>query len=168
MFYKGRIPFILFFLFSSSLSWGDQTTQVALPVTVTVIPACVLETPTPVSFGNYNPTAKEDDKAEGEVFLTCTKGTRYVIALDAGLSNNATVTTRKMRIVGVGDDELGYDLYQDASYTKNWGNKPDIDAYPQTTATGQSEKITVYGRIKPLQAVAAGFYSDQVTINLNF
>ncbi|MES2997972.1 MAG: spore coat protein U domain-containing protein [Pseudomonadota bacterium] len=139
----------------------------SLPVSATVIAACLVGTVTPVAFGNYDPTSPTDNIAGiGVIPVTCTNGTSYTIGLGAGTFSGATVTTRRM--TGTTPAGLAYGLFQNVPRTTNWGNTPVTETPPAVTATGTSQSVNVYGKITALQAVAAGNYTDTVVITVNF
>lgn len=161
-----KILFILFALFMSPVTWAATATG-TLPVSATVIAACLVGTVTPVAFGNYDPTSPTDNIAgQGVIPVTCTNGTSYTIGLNAGTFAGATVTTRRM--TGTSPAGLAYGLFQNVGRTTNWGNTPGTDTPAAVIATGTSQSVNVYGKITALQAVLAGGYSDSVTITVNF
>ncbi|BBB14875.1 spore coat protein U [Candidatus Rickettsiella viridis] len=166
MLFRVKILLILFTLFMSQLTWAATATG-TLPVSATVIAACLVGTVTPVAFGNYDPTSTTDNIAgQGVIPVTCTNGTSYTIGLNAGTFTGATVTTRRM--TGTSAAGLAYGLFQNTGRTTNWGNTPGTDTPAAVVATGTSQSVNVYGKITALQAVAAGSYSDSVTITVNF
>lgn len=70
-----KILLILVTLFMSQLTWAATATG-TLPVSATVIAACLVGTVTPVAFGNYDPTSATDNTAgQGVIPVTCTNGT---------------------------------------------------------------------------------------------
>lgn len=61
---------------------------------------------------------------------------------------------------------MAYELYQDASRSKVWGN--DGDALLSATGTGLAETKTVYVRVPQNQNVPAGTYTDTIIATVSF
>lgn len=94
---------------------------------------------------------------ESNVTVTCTKDTGITIGLDQGANG---------RHLKSGDNLLAYELYQDASRSKVWGN--DGDALLSATGTGLAETKTVYVRVPQNQNVPAGTYTDTIIATVSF
>jgi spore coat protein U-like protein len=95
----------------------------------------------------------------------CTQGTSFFVALDAGTTSGATVTTRAMTS---GSNVLNYSLYQDVSRTANWGNTAGGNTPAATTASTLINPLTVHGRIPKNQNAPAGSYSDTITVTVSY
>jgi len=141
---------------------SNATTTMA--VSANVQSACVV-TSNSLSFGNYNPTVGSPTDATTTFNVTCTTGTSFTVGLNAGTTSGATVTTRQM---ANGASTLGYALYSDTNHTSNWGNTPGTDTPTATVAGTSASTFTIYGRIPAQQNVAAGAYTDTVTITINY
>lgn len=141
-----------------------QTTQTTMDVSATVVKACVVSA-TNLAFGDYDPTATIPSDATSSVTVTCTPGTSFSVGLNAGTTSGSTVTNRRM---ASGGNRLSYVLYSDAARTTNWGNTPGSDTPAAVTAISSPTVLTVYGRVPALQAVAAGSYTDTVTITVSY
>lgn len=152
----------------SALLWssagGAVTTTTTFPVTATVLKACVVSA-NPLSFGSYDPTAATPLDASTTLSVLCTVGSSFTVGLNAGTGTASTVAARKMTN---GANTLNYALYQEAARTNNWGNTPGTDTPPATTAPILPTSLTVYGRIAAGQNVAAGGYTDTVTVTVNY
>lgn len=103
--------------------------------------------------------------------VTCTKGSPYSIALNAG-SNPETpgdVTTRRMIGVDTANtaDFVAYNLYQDASRSTVWGDGTSGTALSSQTGTGAEVTHTIYGRV-PTTNHTVGNYLDTVTATVTF
>lgn len=140
------------------------TASTTFAVTTTVLTACTV-TALPLTFATYDPTAAGNTDGTSTLSVLCTAGTPYNIALDKG-TNGASVTTRKMKLVS-GADELGYQLFTNSGRTTNWGTTVGTDTLAGT-ATGLLQAVTVYGRIPAGATVAAGAYTDTVTVTVNY
>ncbi|HEX7389293.1 MAG TPA: spore coat U domain-containing protein [Acidiphilium sp.] len=137
------------------------TATTTFAVTATVQATCTV-TATNLAFGTY--TGVVDD-ASSTVSVTCTDTTPYNVGLNAGTATGATVTTRKM--TGPSTSLLGYGLYQDSAYTKNWGQTVGTDTVAGT-GTGAVQDLTVYGQVPAGQYVTPGAYSDTITVTVSY
>lgn len=119
-------------------------------------------TTSPVAFGAVDVTSGANDDATGGISVTCTSGTAWAAAADAGNGTGATVTDRKMMS---GTGLLNYALYTDSGRTTNFGGANTISG----TGSGSAQASTVYGRVPSGQTtVPAGSYADSVTISLTY
>ena len=132
-----------------------------LGVSAEVTGACNVTT-TAVDFGSVDVTSGANDDANGGISVTCTFGTPWTAAADAGDGDGATVTARKMTS---GSDTLNYALYTDVTRLVNFGGANTLTG----TGTGLAQARTVYGRVASGQTgVPAGSYADSVTISLTY
>jgi len=137
----------------------DATSTFA--VSATVIASCVVVGGVPLAFGNYDGTQND---ATTTFSVTCTTGTSYTVALDAGGGSGASTTTRKMTYL---TNTLDYTLYSDAGRTANWGNNTGVDTVAGT-GTGILQGYTVYGRIPAGSTATLGAYADTITITATY
>jgi spore coat protein U-like protein len=63
---------------------------------------------------------------------------------------------------------LGYGLYTTNAYGTIWGDGSGGTTTVAGTGNGAAQAVTVYGRIPPSQFVAAGSYTDHVTVTVNY
>lgn len=115
------------------------------------------------AFGTYDPFATAPLDAVGSITHSCPKPTPVQILLDRG--GSASFVPRAM---GSGTNRLAYNIYLDPPSTAGariWG-----DGSNGTYVYAGAGKATVplYGRVFARQDVAAGAYSDTVTITLLF
>ncbi len=137
-----------------------DTTTTTMAVSATVLKAC-LTAAAPLAFGDYTATSVSANDAIAEIIVTCTVGTSYEVALDAGTGTGATTTIRKMSYLS---NTLNYQLFKDSSRSQNWGNTVGTD-----TVTGTGEGLhTVYGHIPPAQYGAPGAYADTITVTVTY
>lgn len=143
---------------------ADNTT---FEVQADVSAACDV-TATPLVFGAMNPlTAGTPVNGSSTIAVTCSNGTDYEIALDAGLGDGATVLDRKMTIDG-GTDTLAYELYSDTERETNWGETAGTDTVA-ALANGTEQTHTVYGQITTGQTAAkVGHYTDTVAVTVTY
>jgi spore coat protein U-like protein len=142
---------------------GAATAGGTLPVSATVVKGCSVTT-TPLTFGDYDPSAGANVDKTADLKVLCTTGTSFQVGLNAGMTG-ASVGARKMTNGGVA---LNYGLYQDLSRQTNWGNTPGTDTPTAVTATATTATLTVYGRIPSGQNVLAGAYDDTVSVTVTY
>lgn len=117
-----------------------------------------------MAFGTYDPFSTIPTDVRGTIRYRCPRNWTIQILLDGGTS--ASFAPRFMRS---GAERLGYNLYFDAACTQVWGDgSPGAPGYTATAASGGNVTLTVYGRVFPGQDVAAGAYSDVVTMTVLF
>lgn len=104
---------------------------------------------------------------ETELKVTCTKGSPYSIALNAG--SNAKDDTRRMKGTGPTNTEdfVAYNLYQDSDRTTVWGDGTSGTVLSSQTGTGTEVTHTIFGRV-PTTNHIVGHYSDTVTATVTF
>lgn len=121
---------------------------------------------TDVDFQSKARGSAGDVDATGTLVVTCTNGTPYTIALNAGTYSGATVTSRRM---SSGSSNVPYSLYRDSNRTENWGNTGAADMVAGT-GDGNAQNISVYGRVLSADTVgaSAGTYTDTITATINY
>ncbi|MFZ3081450.1 spore coat U domain-containing protein [Rhodoferax ferrireducens] len=147
------------------------TTTTNLNVTATVSATCSVTT-SAVAFGTYDPTSASPKDATGSATVTCTSGTTYSIALDAGAHESTPGDASTRRMLANTADYLPYTLYLDSGHTTIWGdgaNGTSVNPSSGTfTGDGTDQSYSVYGRIAAGQYVAAGSYSDAVVTTVTY
>lgn len=134
-----------------------------LSVTATVAAACSVAT-TAVAFGTYDPTAGSADiDGVGEVEVTCTNGTTYIIELGQGLYYSSG---RRMQSSTETYEYLGYALFQNEARTTAWGSDPE--EMSGLTGNGSAQEYPVYGSAAAGQYVKADSYADTVVVTVTF
>lgn len=132
-------------------------------VSATAVNSCNLSA-TDLTFGNYDPLKVTSTDASSVVTVTCTPGSGYIIGLDTGTGQGATVEMRRM---SNGNSLLDYSLYRDTARNLVWGNSPGSDTVAGI-GTGTPIDYPAYGRIPQGQAVQRGVYTDTVTVWVTF
>lgn len=126
---------------------------------------------TNVAFGTYVPTSGSPKDSTGTVTVSCTTLIglliSYTIKLNAGDSGSFA-----QRYMILGANHLNYNLYTDLLHTQIWGDGSGgtftvTDGYLLNIGT-TSRNYTVYGRIPASQNVAAGSYSDLITVTVTY
>lgn len=144
------------------------TASASLTVTATVSATCTATT-TALNFGSYDPSSASANDNTGAVSVTCTNGTPYTVALNAG-SNAGTpgdVTTRRM--LSGSSSFLPYQIYTTAGRTTVWGDGANGSSTQSNTGSGDAQSFSAYGRIPAGQYVAPGNdYADSVTVTVTY
>ena len=141
---------------------GSKTAS--FDVTLTVQNDCSIAA-NPMNFGSTGVLDQNLDQSSS-LSVTCTKGTAYNVALDAGTATGSTVAGRKLVNAG-GDASVAFNLYRDAARTQVWGMTTDTDTV-SGTGTGANQSLTVYGRVPSQDTPAAGTYSSTITATVVF
>lgn len=158
-------------LVAQAFAAGSPQTS-TFDVTANVVGSCVITDTQDIDFGAYDPadthlTANLD--ASGSVTVRCVRGTAVTVALDQGTNpGTGSSCAAPLRQMIDGTEALGYGLFRDAARTQPWGC--DTGNTQQFTAAAPSAPtvLTTYGRIPGGQDVAAGEYTDTVTVNVTF
>ncbi|MGH8278629.1 MAG: spore coat protein U domain-containing protein [Gammaproteobacteria bacterium] len=165
----GALAFIPKTALASSSCFGNPTVTVSA---------------TGVSFGSYDVMNAVATPGTGSVTVSATCPfsnlpviVNYSIALNTGSSGIFTPRT-----MSSGTNKLQYNLYTSVSYTSVWGDgtggtqtvSDQINGTCQyqffgigITCSG-SQNDTLYGNLPGMQNVAAGSYSDTITVTVNF
>ncbi len=130
---------------------------------------------TPVAFGVYNPLSGTATASTGTVTATCTLvsggNTTVNVVSSYSTGSSGTFANRTMRS---GTNSLTYNLYFDAAYTQvrgdgTGGSQTGGASFSLTSGSRtQSTTSTIYGRAPASQDVAAGTYSDTVTVTITY
>ncbi|MDD5250154.1 MAG: spore coat U domain-containing protein [Rhodocyclaceae bacterium] len=159
---------VVLMLFAQAASAGTASGTFA--VTATVSATCSVVT-SDVNFGTYSPASVTAATASGAVTATCTSGTAYTIALDAG-ANAGGVSAFSNRNMASGANLLPYQLYLDAGYATVWGDGTSSSSVNPATGSfsgnGSAQDHTVYGKVTPGHYVAPGSYTDTVTVTVTY
>jgi spore coat protein U-like protein len=141
-----------------------STATASFDVTLTIQDDCSISA-NPLNFGTTGMLTANVDQSS-TLAVTCTAGTPYNVALDAGTATDSTVAIRKMADAG-GTTSVNYNLYRDAARTQLWGQTTGTDTV-SGTGNGDDQNITVYGRVPAQTTPAAGTYSSTVTATVIF
>lgn len=132
-------------------------------VNATVSAACQVLGTSDLNFGTYDPLAVANLTATTTFSVRCTKNAGNFIALSQGANGSATDCLSRQMNGPVLADKLAYRLLNGAA---DWGCGAAQKAY---TALVNSPVVqTVNGEIAAGQFVAAGAYTDAITITVDF
>lgn len=151
---------------TSCTAGGGGGGSISFPFTASAtVPAnCVIEVLNNLDFGAVPGLINSHIDQTTNFSFTCTKTTPWKVSLDDGL--NVSGSTRRMRL-GATSNYVEYELYRDSARSLHWGDSLDIDTV-NSTGTGISQSLTVYGRVPAPQSVPGGHYSDTVTVNITY
>jgi spore coat protein U-like protein len=151
--------------FAAAPAFAAQATS-SLDVEATVTANCTVSTAA-VEFGNVDVTSGQAAQGTGSVIVTCTNGTAWSAAADAGAGTGADLTVRKL---ANGANLLNYALFIDPARTQVWGDGAEgATSLFSGTGTGSAQAKTVYGLIAAGQTDApAGSYADTVQVTVSY
>ncbi|RUO31197.1 SCPU domain-containing protein [Aliidiomarina soli] len=114
-----------------------------------------------LSFGQYDVFDESPTEGVGNLTVSCTPSTSYTVLLSAG---TGSYTERYL----TGDQStLIYNLYIDAAYSQVWGDGSGVSTVVSGTTDGATNH-DLYGRIPARQNVTPGFYTDTITVTVEF
>lgn len=135
-----------------------------LDVTVSVTADCRIAV-SDLNFGSYDALAQNSDRpldGAADVTMRCTRSSRAAIVIDYGRQPSGG-----KRGLGMGAQQVAYQLYRDSARTQVWGDGGDALQFVSDSARAP-QQFTVYGRIPPGQEVDPGVYTDVVTATVQF
>lgn len=151
---------------TSCTSGGNGGGSITFPFTATAtVPAsCIIDVVNNLNFGTVPGLITSNNDQTTNFNFTCTKTTPWKVSLDNGL--HASGTTRRMRL-GATSNYVQYELYSDPARSLRWGSTIDTDTV-NNIGTGNSQNLTIYGRIPAPQSVPSGSYKDTVTVTITY
>ena len=151
---------------TSCTSGGNGGGSITFPFTAsaTVPASCKIDVVNNLNFGTVPGLINNNNDQTTSLSFTCTKTTPWKVSLDGGLHVDGT--TRRMQL-GATNNYVQYELYRDSGHNLRWGNTLDVDTV-NSTGTGSSQSLTVYGRVPAPQSVPSGNYSDTVTVTITY
>lgn len=117
-------------------------------------------TPQGVAFGAYDTLSAAATDGAGTINVSCDASTSFTVSLSTGSGSYA------QRLMTGGANQLGYNLYTDASRTTVWGD--GLGSTSTVSATGGNVNLPVYGRIPAQQNVPANSYGDTITVTVSY
>jgi spore coat protein U-like protein len=124
---------------------------------------------TPISFGNYDVFSTNPLASTGSISIWCRGKDHKNLPLTISISSggSGSFCPRKMRNSNGGADSLDYNIFTDAAMTTVWGDGSGCTTTVPTITTGNGNLDSIlYGGIPGGQDVAAGAYSDTVTVTV--
>mgnify|MGYP003666485128 CR=1 FL=1 len=151
---------------TSCTSGGNGGGSITFPFTASAnVPGtCVIDSVNNLNFGTMPGLISSHIDQTTSLSFTCTNTTPWKVSLDDGLHVNGT--SRRMHN-STSNSYLQYDLYSNSARNQRWGSTLDVDTV-NNIGTGNSQSLTVYGRVPAIQAVPTGEYSDTVTVTITY
>ncbi|TXR49806.1 spore coat protein U domain-containing protein [Phyllobacterium endophyticum] len=115
-----------------------------------------------IDFGKHGILDSTIDE-DGQVTVSCSPSTPYVVALGSG-GANAGPTARRMT---KGSEFVTYGLYRNAARSLPWGATDGADTVSGTGA-GTAQNLPIYARILPQTTPTPGVYSDTVIVTVTY
>lgn len=140
------------------------TATSSMNVRIQITAECVITWTSDFDFGTHGLITANIDQSSA-IAVRCTDGVPYDVGIGAGDGNGASVTKRLM--TGAGDATISYALYRDAAYTLNWGKTVGTDTV-SGTGNGNTQIITVHGRVPAQTTPKVGIYTDVVAIIVTY
>jgi spore coat protein U-like protein len=131
--------------------------------------SCMIST-SGLLFGTYSQQSIGPTDSVGTISTTCTSddpgNSTFSISLSAGNSGNAS-----QRAMTGGSGGLLYNLFTNATRSTVWGDDTGggvsvVAMFPQ--GSGNTQLISVYGRIPARQNVAPGLYGDVIVVTITY
>ena len=141
---------------------GTLTASGTASVTATVSSLCTVSS-TNVSFGTQGVLNTNID-AQGTLSVQCSSQLPYAVSLDGGTSGATNPAQRKMTR---GANSITYGLYRDAAHSLPWGSTAGTNT-ASGTGTGNSQTLTVYGRVPPQTTPKANTYNDSIIATVTY
>lgn len=133
-------------------------------VSVRVISNCQIAV-TDLAFGAYDPlgdNAQHALDATADVRMLCSRNAQANVMLDFGRNSRTLV-----RSMVAGPDRINYELFQDSSRTKPWGDGENA-LHVFGVGGREAQRFVVYGRVSSGQEVPPGAYTDVVMATVDF
>lgn len=142
------------------------TVNSSLGSSVLVTSACTVSGST-LNFGNaLNPVNAAAVDATSTLTVQCTATTPYTLSLNAGV-NAGSATNFAGRVLKSGSYALPYQLYVDSGRSSVWGNGTASATY-SGLGSGNTQSVTIYGRLPSLTGMPPGVYTDTVTVTISY
>ena len=125
---------------------------------------CKVQVRSDVVFGIYDPLQSGNLDATGQLRIKCSpRASNVLVTLGAGFSGSY-----QPRYMQNGLNQLGYNLYLDASRTVVWGDGTSGTDYLLLSTLSHWRSVSIYGRTPLGQNAAPGSYSDTVVVTVEW
>lgn len=123
--------------------------------------ACTVDA-TSLAFGSIDPLQPVPTDSTATITVQCVAPSDYSVALTTGAGSYAG------RFMSSGVDQLGYQLFIDASRLTVWGDGTGGTSVVNGSAGPGGSSHTVYGRVPHQQFARPGIYSDSLLVTVSF
>lgn len=142
-----------------------------LPATATALGLNCSVSAAGVAFGNYNPTDSSPTDATGNVHVRCTTIISVLSTTNISLNTGGSGSFAPRKLSS-GANRLNYNLYKEVGKTTVWGDGTGGTGNWTDSllieVLGTNINHTIYGSIPAGQYVAAGSYTDTITVTVEF
>lgn len=142
----------------------NSSTPSAFSVEANIVPTCSL-TVGNLNFGEISVALSSPVYAQANINVSCSSSTPYTVTLGPG--SGSGVTDPGARKMTNGPSTLAYGLYQNAGTSIPWGWTAGSNGY-NGTGTGNTQLLTVYGRLNSGQTANVGTYTDSVVVTVTY
>lgn len=122
---------------------------------------------TAMSFGNYNAAAPGAATANSTITVSCVDAGRELPSFTVALSTGGSGTYSPRQLLS-GLNTLAYNIFTTGGFTTVWGNGTGGSVIVSDNGTVNSVSFTAYGRVPAGQYVAAGSYTDTITVTVTY
>lgn len=152
---------------STAMAASPATAQ--FQVTLTVVAACTVNTPTDIALGTVATGSATSPNGRTTINVTCPDTINYTVGLMPTNTGATANGTGVLRGSAGSSNTIPYGLYEDTKFTQPWGNTAGTNTQAGT-GNGKAQSYTAYAQVKSsaLASAAADSYSDVVTVNVNF
>lgn len=117
----------------------------------------------PMSFSGANVTNAASVSGTARISVNCTSSTAFTVDMDRG----ANASGAQRRMVNENGEYLDYEIFSDASRTKEWGRS--AQSVSDKIEGASRKEMIAYGRINAVtKATQSGIYRDTITVTVNF
>src|ERR1700749_718652 len=163
--FPSRTGLVALAIFAWTGPSNAATVQTPFGVSATVQQVCAVAA-TNLAFGSYNASSSTPNDATSTITVTCTPGSTYSIALNAGTTSGGTEASHLM--TDGNSHTLTYNMYSDSGHATKWGDGTLSTTVVSGTADGTHQPFTLWGEVGIGQFVPSGSYSDTVTATVSY
>lgn len=152
---------------SSFFSLSDATTLTNnINSSATLSPKCTISG-NKIDFGDISPKNSGFVSVTSILRTICTKSTAYTIIIGAGETGD--ILNRQLKGITSGNnDKLNYTIYDSSSFINIVGDGTNGTVLISGIGTGNTENITIYGYLNLKQYISPDYYSDNLSVTINY
>jgi spore coat protein U-like protein len=147
--------------------WAIAVPCVAVAATCNVPARPIQVTATTLNFGTYNPASPSATTSTMTATVRCVRVIDTLPAFVVSLSKGGAPTYNPRRMSS-GANTLDYNIFNQAAFTTIWGDGTGGTLTRSYGGGGNSAAGIGYGRIPAGQYVAAGSYTDTITVTVTY
>ena len=148
---SNKLIIIIVFLLFTSTAFADDTCTIRV---------------NKLNFGEYSSIAAAHTDVDTTIELDCPPAITALVKIDAGENAQGEINFHQRNLRSSKGYYLKYNLYIDATRSRVWGDGTN-NSYTATIRAGQSQ-LTIYGRIPARQNIPQGYYTDRVSVTIEW